>query len=491
MVSGETQVADNLDERARARRQQTAYRRGVFPAADLYDWAGEDYAEVDKQCFIRFPPDVSAKLKERFCRKEPLGLVLTPTERYDYRGFDVKVEGIGRELSGILLELPCITESHKTLNGDLFFKSADISQIMIVYDEKSRPDIEGIRDKSHWEWKSGLTPATHRLRVRKFKNFDVFDRQEIREAELEVIDLLNSSSRDSYEVLTHTESEMISSLEKFRKGESSYRVISATDDLEQMLQDDGYQSDASDAMFGLDHAQGYVRKITFSSRGFGRRPPGRPPGRGGLGRGTGQRRPKQGEVEGGGGLSAGVRDAGQPLRGQAPGSATAEATEACNAAEEKERRRQEKKQRKFQRKEKKRLKKEKKKIRKEMKKAKKEKLLESQGKPTSAGVAEASGPRLIDESEVPVVPTTAARSGKLRENGADSEELEDNESNDSSSDSSEDLSLGEEDVNARGTQLADGGESASRTGTDTAVDAGFGEGNDAVKFLQATGLEQI
>ncbi|PFH33910.1 TAF7-like RNA polymerase II TAF7L [Besnoitia besnoiti] len=235
-----------------ARRQQTALRRGLFSATELEDWMGEDCPGLDRQCVIRFPPAIAALLRNRLSTltspqfhnqvtratgvtgpegapqgayppgcsaTNPLGLVITPGEEWSSRIFDVKVTGHKGKLVGVLVELPTLLETYKSLDGDLLFKSGDICQMIVVFDPQDPQnaiDLQELCERQQWEWKDGLTPPTHRIRSRKFKNLDLFDRQEIRDAELQVLELLHSTRRDNYEIEVHTLHEMHRTLEQHR-----------------------------------------------------------------------------------------------------------------------------------------------------------------------------------------------------------------------------------------------------------------------------------
>lgn len=208
-------------------------RRGVFHASELIQsedaaqWESENF-DMERACIIRFPPEIAAILRERLATQlsielneegdgrqdcdengageyaasessvtRSLGLTITPTPKEDYRIFDVEVElqlGVpssAKQFRGILVELPCILEAYKSFEGDLLFKSNDISQMLYVFDveDEASFDMKKIRDEQLWEWHAGLTPATHRIRRRKFKNFGVFDKVDVSIRERELLDV--------------------------------------------------------------------------------------------------------------------------------------------------------------------------------------------------------------------------------------------------------------------------------------------------------------
>eukprot|EP01071_Lankesteria_metandrocarpae_P012271 Lankesteria_metandrocarpae@DN5657_c0_g1_i1.p1 len=164
-----------------------------------------------------------------------IGLRVTPTTNEDYRIFDVEIDldepeypiqnehstntqanslpttpaktlpggkvVYVKSLVGTLLELPCIIETYKSLDADLMFKSCDVSQMLYVYDPTVESiDIPTLKNTNFWECRSGLTPATHRIRSRKFRNLDVFDRSDIALAELEILELMRGVSREWSEI---------------------------------------------------------------------------------------------------------------------------------------------------------------------------------------------------------------------------------------------------------------------------------------------------
>jgi len=242
-------------------------RRGLFPAAELLNSPEarqmyQEFPDLDRQCIIRFPEDVAKKLRERLsCPGAQLGLTLNPTSREDCRVFHVAFEeALGdvestRYMTGVLSELPCIIESYKTLDGDLMFKSGDISQIIYVFDpDNNNFDISVLRDKTKWEWKSGgLTPPTHRIRSRKFRNFEVFERPEISMGEREILEILRGFTRDVVFQETATEYELHEQLEQISLGDLS-TVVSVIPPNQRPFDDAA--SDLSDKLFQEVHQKG-------------------------------------------------------------------------------------------------------------------------------------------------------------------------------------------------------------------------------------------
>ncbi|KNC81683.1 hypothetical protein SARC_06013, partial [Sphaeroforma arctica JP610] len=87
--------------------------------------------------------------------------------------------GLGdAELKGTLMDLPCIVECQKTLDGINFYKSADICQIVICED-KDKMDIDDQRKrhsnnkssnkKKQYVWPHGITPPLKNVRKRRWR----------------------------------------------------------------------------------------------------------------------------------------------------------------------------------------------------------------------------------------------------------------------------------------------------------------------------------
>lgn len=229
-------------------------RRGVYYASELLHHRearaySREFRALERVCLIRFPPDVAALLRQRLAAHQAgldcsfssedvpmgplgtseLGLTITPTPGDDYRLFDVALEKrLGNpastvRLAGILVELPCLIEAYKSLEGELLFKSNDISQMLYVYDPDApggSPDLSQIRDTQLWEWHGGITPGTHRIRHRRFKNFNVFDKPDVAAAERELCTILNQRhARETSTLEGSTEYVMEEHLEAMRRGE--------------------------------------------------------------------------------------------------------------------------------------------------------------------------------------------------------------------------------------------------------------------------------
>ncbi|AFZ79486.1 hypothetical protein BEWA_023350 [Theileria equi strain WA] len=256
-------------------------RRGVFSAHELVDeslfstgkvidrygskrYQGSDISAKDlndpgcsdKHCILRLPEHIANLVKTRLESSEDPGITFEPTGRYDYREYKVTISGLDKPLYGILGELPCIIEAHKTLNNDLLFKSADISQMMVVYED----DVTSVADdliNRMWEWPSGLTPATKNIRKRKFKNFEVFSNEEIKDAEREALILLNGLIRDTFHYEIKSAQEVHDLVQSYRNGNIKERIIGPDEDIDVYIkaleeQETEDLPDLSEIMFDAD-----------------------------------------------------------------------------------------------------------------------------------------------------------------------------------------------------------------------------------------------
>jgi transcription initiation factor TFIID subunit 7 len=71
----------------------------------------------------------------------------------------------GREYFAKIAQLPCILETHKTYDDNLFYKSGEIGQIFIVTDnEEEKKEIEECNDVPN-----GITPPTTNIVKRTFE----------------------------------------------------------------------------------------------------------------------------------------------------------------------------------------------------------------------------------------------------------------------------------------------------------------------------------
>ncbi|XP_049727976.1 transcription initiation factor TFIID subunit 7-like [Elephas maximus indicus] len=158
--------------------------------------------ELENQFILRLPPEHASTVRKmirsgNIAMKDKLKIDL----HSDGRHAVVQVEDVS--LNAKLVDLPCVVASLKTLDKKSFYKTADISQMLVCTtdgDLQSSPeqsvsstdakDIEaddGKRRKKY-NWKHGITPPLKNVRKRRFrkikkKSTDVKEMEEISFAE--------------------------------------------------------------------------------------------------------------------------------------------------------------------------------------------------------------------------------------------------------------------------------------------------------------------
>ncbi|XP_952170.1 uncharacterized protein TA13780 [Theileria annulata] len=202
-----------------------------YQAADTNVKDLNDPGLNDKNCVLRLPEYAADLVRERQSKGEPLGITVSPTGRYDFREYKVEIKGLDTPLYAILGELPCVIEAHKTLNNDLLFKSADISQLMIAYEKDQADKVAEILKDRMWEWPDGLTPGTKNIRKKRFKDFNDYTKEEIKEAEREILILMNGLVRDTYHFEIKTTQEVNDLVQNYRIGNIKERVIGPDEDV--------------------------------------------------------------------------------------------------------------------------------------------------------------------------------------------------------------------------------------------------------------------
>ena len=129
----------------------------------------------DLQCIIRLPPDVAERIAPLVRHGNAAGLIQITPLSAEPRKFRVRV--LDEVLEGKLYDLPTFVESFKAV-GETIYKSADISQILIVY----RPDaVHAVEPRwstnekhskvpgAEYILTSGITPPTAYITRRRYR----------------------------------------------------------------------------------------------------------------------------------------------------------------------------------------------------------------------------------------------------------------------------------------------------------------------------------
>lgn len=129
--------------------------------------------DVEQQFILRLPPGPAMALRNdvqsgAMNLKEKLSIELASDAR---RG---KVTYGGHLFNAKLVDLPCIMESLKTTDRKNFFKTADISQMLVcLEDDYESPDEQSDkkkRDKDRrFQWNHGICPPLKNVRKRRFR----------------------------------------------------------------------------------------------------------------------------------------------------------------------------------------------------------------------------------------------------------------------------------------------------------------------------------
>ncbi|MES1911723.1 MAG: hypothetical protein MHM6MM_004114 [Cercozoa sp. M6MM] len=145
---------------------------------------------------LRLPPEYATRMRqalraENFDPVRSLVQVKRDTSRPGDRHYIVtldlplldEADGLGSErvvLHGVLADLPCVTEIHKTFDGETHYKSANLSRVLVCREvEKADEEVPDTIDYTRlgdkksqqepYQLNSGLTPPTSAIVERIFK----------------------------------------------------------------------------------------------------------------------------------------------------------------------------------------------------------------------------------------------------------------------------------------------------------------------------------
>ncbi|XP_021360235.1 transcription initiation factor TFIID subunit 7-like isoform X2 [Mizuhopecten yessoensis] len=132
--------------------------------------------DLEQQFILRLPPGPSMALRRdvqagSLTMKDKFSIEVQPDHRHC-------VVRYGNELLyGKLMDLPCIIESHKTVDMKTFYKTADISQILICsytdeetsQDENESPKKKEKDKNKKYHYPHGVTPPLKNVRKRRFR----------------------------------------------------------------------------------------------------------------------------------------------------------------------------------------------------------------------------------------------------------------------------------------------------------------------------------
>ncbi|KAJ3250996.1 hypothetical protein HK103_002936 [Boothiomyces macroporosus] len=135
-------------------------------------------APIEEHFVIRFPPGLANALRDPIRnRNVPVDLEIKQDARSGKLTFKNKT------YNTTLVDLPCITESLKTIDNKQFYKIADVSQMLIVHEGR----YSGPKD---YAWPDGLTTPLKDVRNRRFRKR--MSKKVIEDVEAEVERLLTA-----------------------------------------------------------------------------------------------------------------------------------------------------------------------------------------------------------------------------------------------------------------------------------------------------------
>lgn len=165
-----------------------------------------DGSELENQFILRVPQVYASGLRHAI-QNDSLKERLSIEFQADHRHATVRFDGAA--LSAKLLDLPCIIESHKTVDNRSFYKTADICQMLVCSeDDSTREEISPKKESKKFIWNHGITGPLKNVRKRRFRKTAKKKVVESPEIEKEVKRLLRtdlSASNVSFEVLQDEE----------------------------------------------------------------------------------------------------------------------------------------------------------------------------------------------------------------------------------------------------------------------------------------------
>ncbi|PWW78283.1 hypothetical protein C7212DRAFT_364365 [Tuber magnatum] len=189
----------------------------------------EDDPAIEEQFILRMQPGEDCEYLREVIEKKELNV--TTDVWMKFKDSRRAVVGVRGNLYGALLvDLPCIIESNKTLDKKAIFKSADISQMLVVGDRIDKEE-EVLAVPAHPQdltYPHGVTPPMHYVRKRRFRKRISNRTIEAVEAEVERLlteDAKAESSKFSLVDAVELEREEINVMSDVDPNEASYDLL--------------------------------------------------------------------------------------------------------------------------------------------------------------------------------------------------------------------------------------------------------------------------
>ncbi|KAK6335982.1 hypothetical protein TWF730_003355 [Orbilia blumenaviensis] len=188
----------------------TTTRRAV-PIGYGYDSEAEDREEdpaIEEQFILRMPPGEDADYLRAELEKKEFGK--STDIWFKFKDDRRAILGVrGKIYSATLVDLPCIIESHKTIDkGKNIFKTADISQMLLVGERLIFEDqrMSTSVPSSELNYPHGITPPMHWARRRRFRKRAVNrNMDKVEEAVDKLLALDAECESAEYELLTEAD----------------------------------------------------------------------------------------------------------------------------------------------------------------------------------------------------------------------------------------------------------------------------------------------
>ena len=109
---------------------------------------------------LRLPPSLAAKVQKRLRRGDDVSAEMWLEWREGTNGRLGAFGFGGHEYGAALWDLPNVVEGHKTRDGALYMKTADVAQLIVVYESEAEVPPAGFDHR----WPHGLTPPAYGAR---------------------------------------------------------------------------------------------------------------------------------------------------------------------------------------------------------------------------------------------------------------------------------------------------------------------------------------
>lgn len=182
-------------------------RPPVHPPGDGYDSEASDREldpAIEEQFILRMVPGEHSDYVRTMMETGKIGVnrqaggASLSLKFFDEESHRAVVTVKGQMFAAVMVDLPTITESMKTWDKKSFLKSADICQMLLVFqpvkteEEAKRAALPAMMDSASFKWPHGLTPPMHDCVNRRFAK--TISRKEIEDKETEVERLLSEDA---------------------------------------------------------------------------------------------------------------------------------------------------------------------------------------------------------------------------------------------------------------------------------------------------------